>query len=68
MYVGPTTITTRKQGLFLLGNWVPQMAPIWIDKGAILDESFSTQPLWLGYFGGLFGWFLWLDFLIFFFD
>ncbi len=46
---------TRKQGFFYweIGQKVSQMV-VWFDEGAILDKSFSTQPLWLGFLAGFF--------------
>jgi hypothetical protein len=35
--------------------------------GPILNKSFLTWPFSLGLFGGIFGWFFLLDFLIVFF-
>ncbi len=57
---------TRKQGFFTrkIGHKVLQMALAWLDKCAILDKSTLTRPLWLGFFGSLFGWFFLLDFFI----
>jgi hypothetical protein len=62
------TSTTRKQGVFIskIGQKVPQMPPIQLDQGAILDKSFSTWPFLLGSFWWSF-WFFLLDFFILFF-